>query len=125
MEWYSITIAKENKKFIYQVVKQGARAREYENALNWLNDANLIYKTYDVKKPVFPLKAYQNLSAFKVYMFDVGLLRKMADLDSDIILKGNDLFEEFKGTFTENYVINALNNILEKDINYYRFFNSV
>ena len=114
-------LAKENKKFIYQVVKQGARAREYENALNWLNDANLIYKTYDVKKPVFPLKAYQNLSAFKVYMFDVGLLRKMADLDSDIILKGNDLFEEFKGTFTENYVINALNNILEKDINYYTF----
>lgn len=114
-------LAKENKKFLYQAIKPGARAREYEEALNWLNDANLIYKAYDVTKPNFPLKAYNDLSAFKVYMSDVGLLRKMADLDSNIILEGNRLFEEFKGSFTENYVFNALNILFDKEPNYYTF----
>ena len=104
-------LAKENKKFIYQVVKEGARAREYESALNWLNDANLIYKCYNVSKTDFPLKAYNDLSAFKIYINDIGLLRRMVNLDSNIILKGNKLFEEFKGAFTENYVLNALDNL--------------
>ena len=121
--WNSIPsqLAKENKKFLYQVVKEGARAREYENALNWLNDANLIYKIYNVKKPDFPLKAYHDLSSFKIYMNDVGLLRKMANLDSRIVIEGNKLFEEFKGAFAENYVLNMLNVIFDNTPNYFTF----
>ena len=114
-------LARENKKFVYQLVKEGARAREYENALNWLNDANLITKCYAVNKCDFPLKAYYDLSAYKIYMSDVGLLRRMANLDSRIILEGNKLFEEFKGAFTENYVANVLNYIQEYAPNYYVF----
>lgn len=121
--WNSIPsqLAKENKKFLYQVVKEGARAREYENALNWLNDANLIYKTYNVTKADFPLKAYNDLSAFKIYMNDVGLLRKMSNLDSKIVVEGDKLFEEFKGAFTENYVLNMLISTLNSVPNYYTF----
>ena len=114
-------LAKENKKFVYQVVKEGARAREYEGALNWLNDANLISKCYLVNKCAFPLKAYYNLSAYKIYMNDVGLLRRMSNLDSRIVLDGNKLFEEFKGSFTENYVANVLNYLLDESPNYYTF----
>ncbi len=114
-------LARENKKFVYQVVKEGARAREYENALNWLNNSNLITKCYLINKCVFPLKAYNNLSAYKIYMLDVGLLRKMANLDSSVILEGNKLLEEFKGTFTENYVANVLNYLFNSSPNYYTF----
>ncbi len=114
-------LAKENKKFIYQVIKPGARAREYEGALNWLNDANLIYKSYCVTKTDFPLTAYHDLSSFKIFMNDIGLLRRMARLDSSIILEGNKLFEEFKGSFTENYVFNTLNTMLKCAPNYYTF----
>ena len=114
-------LAKENKKFIYQVIKEGARAREYEGSLNWLNDANLISKCYLVRKCAFPLKAYNDLSAFKIYMNDVGLLRRMSNLDSKIILEGNKLFEEFKGSFTENYVANMLTYVLGEAPNYYTF----
>ena len=121
--WNSVPsqLAKENKKFLYQVVKEGARAREYENALNWLNDANLIYKIYNVTKTDFPLKAYNDLSAFKIYMNDVGLLRKMSNLDSKIVVEGYKLFEEFKGAFTENYVLNMLISTLNSVPNYYTF----
>ncbi|MBO5413758.1 MAG: ATP-binding protein [Clostridia bacterium] len=121
--WNSIPshLAKENKKFLYQAIKEGARAREYESALNWLNDANLIYKVYNVTKTDFPLKAYNDLSSFKIYMNDVGLLRKMANLDSKIVVEGNKLFEEFKGAFTENYVLNMLNIIYENVPNYFVF----
>ena len=121
--WNSIPsqLAKENKKFLYQVIKNGARAREYEDALNWLNDANLIYKIYNVKKADFPLKAYNDLSCFKIYMNDVGLLRKMANLDSRIVIEGNKLFEEFKGALTENYVLNMLNIVYDNVPNYFNF----
>lgn len=121
--WNSVPsqLAKENKKFLYQVVKEGARAREYENALNWLSDANLIYKIYNVTKADFPLKAYNDLSAFKIYMNDVGLLRKMSNLDSKIVVEGDKLFEEFKGAFTENYVLNMLSSTLNSVPNYYTF----
>lgn len=121
--WNSIPsqLAKENKKFLYQTIKEGARAREYENALNWLNDANLIYKVYNVTKTDFPLKAYNDLSCFKIYMNDVGLLRRMANLDSRIVIEGDKLFEEFKGAFTENYVLNMLNIIFDIVPNYYTF----
>lgn len=121
--WNSIPsqLARENKKFLYQTIKEGARAREYENALNWLNDANLIYKVYNVTKTDFPLKAYNDLSCFKIYMNDVGLLRRMANLDSKIVVEGNKLFEEFKGAFTENYVLNMLNLIYNNVPNYFTF----
>ena len=121
--WNSIPsqLAKENKKFLYQTIKEGARAREYEDALNWLNDANLIYKVYNVTKTSFPLKAYNDLSSFKIYLNDVGLLRKMANLDSKIIIEGDRLFEEFKGSFTENYVLSMLCSIYEYVPNYFTF----
>lgn len=121
--WNSIPsqLAKENKKFLYQTIKEGARAREYEGALNWLNDANLVYKVYNVTKTDFPLKAYNDLSSFKIYMNDVGLLRRMANLDSKIVVEGDRLFEEFKGAFTENYVLNMLNIIYENVPNYFTF----
>lgn len=121
--WNSLPsqLAKENKKFLYQTIKEGARAREYEDALNWLNDANLIYKIYNVTKTDFPLKAYNDLSSFKIYINDVGLLRKMANLDSRIVVEGDKLFEEFKGAFTENYVLNMLNTIFNTVPNYYTF----
>ena len=121
--WNSIPsqLAKENKKFLYQVIKEGARAREYGNALNWLNDANLIYKIYNITKPDFPLKAYHDLSSFKIYMNDVGLLRRMANLDSKIVIEGDRLFEEFKGAFTENYVLTMLNYVFDEVPNYFTF----
>ena len=121
--WNSIPsqLAKENKKFLYQTVKEGARAREYENALNWLNDANLIYKIYNVAKTDFPLKAYNDLSSFKIYMNDVGLLRRMSNLDSRIVVEENKLFEEFKGAFTENYILNMLCVIFDTVPNYFTF----
>ncbi len=108
--WNSIPsqISKENKKFLYQVAKDGARAREYEGALNWLNDANLINKIYNVTKPNMPLISYNDISAFKIYLNDVGLLRKMTDLDSKVIIEKNRLFEEFKGALTENYILQML-----------------
>lgn len=114
-------LARENKKFIYHAIKEGARAREYENALNWLNDANIIYKCYNVSKCSFPLKAYNDISSFKIYVNDVGLLRRMSNLDSKIILEGNKLFEEFKGSFSENYVINELIATFDMIPNYYTF----
>jgi len=121
--WNSIPsqLARENKKFVYQVVKEGARAREYEGALNWLRDASLIYKCYLVNKCAFPLKAYNDLSSYKIYMNDIGLLRRMSNLDSSIILEGNKLLEEFKGSFTENYVANVLTYLLNESPNYYTF----
>ena len=121
--WNSIPsqLSKENKKFLYQAVKNGARAREYEEALNWLSDASLIYKVYNVTKTSLPLKAYNDLSSFKIYLNDVGLLRRMSNIDSKIIIEGNKLFEEFKGAFSENYVLNTLNMIYENVPNYYTF----
>lgn len=108
--WNSIPsqISKENKKFLYQVARDGARAREYEGAVNWLKDANVVNKIYNVKKPNMPLISYNDLSSFKMYLNDVGLLRKKTDLDSKVIIEGNKLFQEFKGALTENYVLQTL-----------------
>ena len=121
--WNSMVsqLAKENKKFLYQTIKEGARAREYEDALNWLNDANLIYKIHNVKKVDIPLISYNDLSCFKIYLNDVGLLRRMANLDSRIVIEGNKLFEEFKGALTENFVLNMLNIIYKNVPNYFTF----
>ncbi len=108
--WNSIPsqISKENKKFLYQVAKNGARAREYEGAVNWLRDANVVNKIYNVTKPSMPLIGYNDLASFKMYLNDVGLLRKKTDLDSKVIIEGNKLFQEFKGALTENYVLQTL-----------------
>ena len=114
-------LSRENKKFLYQTIKNGARAREYENALNWLNDANLISKVYNVSKSAIPLKSYNDLSAFKIYMMDVGLLRQMSKLDSKIIAEGNKLFEEFKGALAENFILNELNIVYNTTPNYFTF----
>ena len=121
--WESIVsqLAKENKKFLYQVAKDGARAREYEDAVNWLNNANIVDKIFNVTKPDFPLNAYTDLSSFKLYMLDVGLLRRKANLDSRIVIEGNKLFEEFKGALTENFILNMLLVKYEERPNYYVF----
>lgn len=108
--WNSIPsqISKENKKFLYQVAKNGARAREYEGAVNWLRDANVVNKIYNVTKPSMPRIGYNDLASFKMYLNDVGLLRKKTDLDSKVIIEENKLFQEFKGALTENYVLQTL-----------------
>lgn len=110
MIWKSIPsqLARENKKFIYKVVKQGARAREYEDALQWLVDARLVHKIYRSTAPGLPITAYDDLSAFKIYLVDVGLLRKLARLSPTAFGEGNRLFTEFKGALTENYVLQTL-----------------
>lgn len=122
--WNSLPsqLAKDNKKFLYQVAKDGARARDYEDALNWLKDANLIYKIYNNKAPKLPLDAYRDLSAFKIYANDIGLLRRMTNLDSKIVVEGSKIFEEFKGALTENYILQMLSS-LKFNPNYYAFDN--
>lgn len=115
MIWKSIPsqLARENKKFIYKVVKEGARAREYEDALQWICDANLTYKIYRSTAPGLPISAYDDLSAFKLYMVDVGLLRRLSLLAPSAFGEGNRLFVEFKGALSENYVLQALHNQFE------------
>ena len=115
MIWKSIPsqLARENKKFVYKVVKEGARAREYEDALQWLVDANLVKKIYRSSAPGLPISAYDDLSAFKLYLCDVGLLRRLALLAPTAFREGNRLFTEFKGALTENYVLEALSNQVE------------
>lgn len=116
MLWNSIPaqLAKENKKFIYGLIKEGARAKEYELALAWLIDCGLIYKIDRVNKPNIPLMAYQDTSAFKLYILDVGLLGAMTRIDAKILLDGNEIFTEFKGSFTEQFVLTELKS--NKDI---------
>lgn len=117
--WNSIPaqLAKENRKFVYGLIRQGARAKEYELAMSWLIDCGLIHKVNNVRKPSIPLKAYEDMSAFKLYLVDVGLLSAMTELDVQSILKGNDLFEEFKGALTEQYVLQQL--ITLRDVSTY------
>lgn len=108
--WESLPsqLAKENKKFLYSAVKEGARAREYENAVNWLVDADMVRKVFRISKPGLPLSAYDDLTAFKIYMGDVGLLRKHSHLATSAFTERNRLFTEFKGALTENYVLQCL-----------------
>ena len=110
MIWKSIPsqLARENKKFLYKVVKEGARAREYENALQWLVDARLVHKIYRSSTPGLPMSAYDDLSAFKIYLADVGVLRRLAQLAPSAFTEGNRLFTEFKGSLTENFVLQTL-----------------
>lgn len=117
--WNSIPsqLAKENKKFIYGIIKEGARAKEYEKAIMWLCDAGLIYTVHNVNTPDIPLSAYKDLKAFKIYLLDIGLLGAMANLDKKILLD-DDIFIRFKGIYTEQYVLEQL--ILKhKNLYYY------
>lgn len=113
MVWSSIPVqlAKENKKFIFGILKKGARAAQYEEALQWLIDAGLIIRVFRCNKPVKPLKFYQDTSAFKIFLIDVGLLAAMAETDPRDILLGDNAFKEFKGAFTENYIVQQLKTI--------------
>ncbi len=108
--WKSLPsqLARENKKFLYRTVKTGARAREYENALNWLVNAGLVCKIHASTKPALPLSAYDDLSSFKVYMQDVGLLRRLSQLDPVVYGEGNRLLTEFKGALAENFIFSGL-----------------
>lgn len=119
--WDSISrqFAKENRKFIYGVVRQGGRARDYEDALLWLKDTGLIRYVYNVSKPGEPLKSYVDFSAFKLYVLDVGLLRSMSGLKPSVILEADSVFEEFKGALTEQYVLQQLSTLPQIDACYY------
>lgn len=110
MVWKSIPaqLAKENKKFIYGVLKEGARAREFELAIEWLRDAGLVYKVNRCKKAMLPLAAYEDFSAFKMFLSDVGLMGAMSNVPAQSLLDGNVLFSDFKGALTEQYVLQQL-----------------
>lgn len=117
--WNSIPaqLAKENKKFIYGIIRQGARAKDYELAMSWLVDCGLVHKVHNITKPAIPLKAYEDFGAFKLFLVDVGLLAAMTDLDARTILEGNAIFQEFKGALTEQYVLQQL--ITREDLKTY------
>ena len=121
MLWNSIPsqLAKENKKFIYGLVREGARAKEYETAIMWLSDCGLVHKISRVNSAGIPLKAYEDLKAFKLFVLDVGLLGCMTGLRQGTLLDGNDLFVEFKGALTEQYVCQELKTLEDLGIYYY------
>ncbi|WP_041668545.1 ATP-binding protein [Acetobacterium woodii] len=110
MLWNNIPsqLTKENKKFIYGLIKEGSRAKDYEMAMLWLTDCGLVHKVQRVTTPGLPLKAYEDLKAFKLFILDVGLLSCMVRLNQTVLLDGNDLFKEFKGALTEQYVLQQL-----------------
>ena len=110
MVWNSIRgqLARENKKFVFGTLKQGARAREFEMAIEWLRDAGLVHKVNRTKKGLFPLSAYEDFSAFKLYMLDIGLMVAMSKLPAQILIEGNALFLDAKGAFAEQYVLQQL-----------------
>ncbi|MFA5816700.1 MAG: ATP-binding protein [Bacteroidales bacterium] len=112
MIWNSIPaqLAKENRKFIYGIIKEGSHAKDYEIALSWLIDCGQVHKVCRATKPAIPLKAYEDRSAFKLFLVDIGLLTAMGDIDAKTLLEGNALFSEFKGALTEQYVFQQLNN---------------
>lgn len=131
MVWNSIPsqLAKENKKFVFGVVKQGARAAEYEKAIQWLVDAGLIYKVCRISKPKEPLHFYADAMCYKVFMMDVGLLACMTGARSKAMLLGMDVFSEFKGAFTENFVMAQIKSLekydgMDNNIFYYSKDNS-
>jgi hypothetical protein len=108
--WQSIPsqLARENRKFLYRLVKPGARAREYEDALLWLEHAGLIHRIFCTTKPALPLSAYDDVSAFKIYLSDAGLLRRLAQLPAEVFTRDVADFTEFKGAMTENWILQSL-----------------
>jgi len=121
MLWNSIPsqLVRENRKFVYGLVREGARAKEYESALAWLCDCGLAYRIVRVSKPAIPLQAYEDLHAFKLFVFDIGLLGAMSGLDSRTLLEGNAVFQEFKGALTEQFVLQQLKTMKELRIFYW------
>lgn len=119
--WQSLPsqLARENKKFLYKTVKPGARAREYEDAIQWIVDAGLAEKIYRSTGPGIPVAAYDEVDAFKLYLPDVGLLRRQANLPSSVVVRGNELFTEFKGSLAENYILQALECVYEGQPRYW------
>ena len=120
MVWDSISsqLAKENKKFIYNAIKNGARAKEFEIALAWLRDSGLVYKVTRISKPNLPIKSYEDIDVFKLYVLDVGILCALSKLPAKAILEDNRIFTEFKGSLTEQYVLQQLK-INLSDIHYW------
>ena len=125
MVWDSLPaqLAKENKKFIYGIIREGARAKDYELAIEWLKDYGLIYKSYRVKKPGLPLSAYMEQSVFKMFMLDVGLLAAKSRLSKKVLLEGSRIFEEFKGALTESFIAQELM-VSGEELYYYSTENS-
>ena len=123
MVWNSIPsqLAKENRKFIYGLLRKGARAKDYETAIMWLIDCGLIHKVSRITTPNLPLKAYEDLKAFKLYLVDIGLLGALAGLKQSALLDGNGMFVEFKGALTEQYVLQQL--VTDPDIGIYYYTN--
>lgn len=126
MIWRSVSgqLSKENKKFIYGFLKQGARAKDFELALSWLQDAGLIYKVHRTKAGRLPLSAYEDFSAFKVFLLDVGLLGALSGVEPQMMLEENELFKEFKGALTEQYVMQQLRTNRQNMIYYWSQDNS-
>jgi uncharacterized protein len=121
MIWNSIPaqLAKEHRKFIYGIIKEGSRAKDYELAISWLIDCGQLIKVCRANKPAIPLKAYEDRSAFKLFLVDVGLLAAMGNIEAQILLEGNAIFTEFKGALTEQYVFQQLNSTNDYVIYYW------
>jgi predicted AAA+ superfamily ATPase len=121
MLWNSIPsqLTKENKKFMYGLIKEGSRAKDYEMAMLWLMDCGLVHKVSRVTAPSIPLKAYEDLKAFKLFVVDVGLMSCMVRLNQSVLLNGNDLFKEFKGALTEQYVLQQFKTLKGLDTYYW------
>ena len=121
MLWYSIPaqLAKENRKFIYGLIKKGSRAKDYEIALSWLIDCGQVQKVCRLTKASLPLKAYEDRNAFKLFLVDIGLLTAMVDIDAKTLLEGNNIFLDFKGALTEQYVLQQLKSNNKYVINYW------
>lgn len=126
MVWESIPaqLAKENKKFIYGAVRKGARAKDFEIAIQWLIDAGLVHKVERTRDVKVPLKFYADIDAFKLYLLDIGLLGALTQTPSDQILIGDNVFSEYKGAFTENFVLQQLKTLVNLPIYYYSKDNS-
>jgi predicted AAA+ superfamily ATPase len=121
MLWNAILsqLSRENRKFIYGALKSGSRAKDYELALLWLVDCGLVHKVSKVSKPGMPLKSYEDFSAFKLFISDVGLLGAMGDIDVKTILEGNSIFTEFKGALSEQFVLQQLKAIDDITVYYW------
>jgi predicted AAA+ superfamily ATPase len=118
--WHSLPsqLSKENRKFIYNVVQSGARAKDYEDGLLWLEEAGMIHRVFSVAKPAMPLSGYREISAFKAYACDCGLLRRLARVPADVVLGGASSYTEFKGALAENMILQSFTSIRD-DVPYY------
>lgn len=126
MVWNSIPsqLARDNKKFVYGALRKGARANDFEIAIQWLVDSGLVHKVHRISKPVVPLKFYEDMSSFKLFLLDCGLLGALSETPPEQILIGDNVFEEYKGAFTENYVLQQLKSLPRTFVYYYSNDNS-